>query len=74
MDIVGDLDRMARSFARHLRAESKSPQTVETGGEAVTRLMTMPAGYARSSVRGLSSRSSGPQPPGFPAVSHPCGR
>ena len=31
-DIVGDLDRMARSFARHLRAENKSPKTVETYG------------------------------------------
>jgi hypothetical protein len=30
MDSVGELDRLARSFTRHLRAENKSPKTVET--------------------------------------------
>jgi hypothetical protein len=28
MDSVGELDRLARSFARHLRADNKSPKTV----------------------------------------------
>ena len=30
MDSVGDLERLARSFERHLRAENKSPKTVIT--------------------------------------------
>jgi hypothetical protein len=30
MDSVGELDRFARPFARHLKAENKSPMTVET--------------------------------------------
>ena len=28
MDSVGDLERLARSFERHLRAENTSPKTV----------------------------------------------
>jgi hypothetical protein len=38
MDRIGDLDRLARSFERHLRAENKSPKTVATYGEAITQL------------------------------------
>ncbi|HXQ61107.1 MAG TPA: hypothetical protein VN796_02165 [Acidimicrobiales bacterium] len=40
MESVGELDRLARSFARHLRAENKSSKTVETYGEAVGQLIT----------------------------------
>ena len=38
MDSVGDLERLARSFERHLRAENKSPKTVTAYGESVTQL------------------------------------
>ena len=38
MESVGDLERLARSFERHLRAENKSPKTVTTYGDSVTQL------------------------------------
>jgi hypothetical protein len=38
MGSVGELDRLARSFERHLYAENKSPKTVETYGEAIQQL------------------------------------
>jgi len=35
---VGDLERLGRSFERHLRAENKSPKTVTTYGDSVSQL------------------------------------
>lgn len=39
MDIVRDLDRLARSFERHLRAENKAAKTVETYCEGVSQFL-----------------------------------
>ncbi len=47
---VGDLERLGRSFERHLRAENKSPKTVTTYGESVTQLQTYLAGEGVTSV------------------------
>ncbi len=44
MDSVGDLERLERSFERHLRAENKSPKTVTTYGESVAQLRVYLAG------------------------------
>jgi hypothetical protein len=52
MGSVGELDRLARSFERHLHAENKSPKTVETYGgrssrfdvTSATRALTQPTG------------------------------
>ncbi len=44
MDSVGDLERLARSFERHLRAENKSPKTVTTYGDSVAQLTQYLAG------------------------------
>jgi site-specific recombinase XerD len=38
MESVGELDRLARSFERHLSAENKSPKTIETYAEAIHQL------------------------------------
>ena len=38
VDSVGDLERLGRSFERHLRAENKSPKTVTTYGDSVAQL------------------------------------
>jgi hypothetical protein len=38
MNTIGDLARLTASFERHLRAENKSPKTVETYAEAITSL------------------------------------
>jgi len=40
MTSVNDLDRLAKSFERHLRAENKALRTVETYGEAIGQLTT----------------------------------
>ena len=58
MDSVGELDRLARSFARHLRAENKSLKTVESYGEAVNQLISFLAseGVRRASEIGLRTR------------------
>ena len=50
MNSVGDLERLARSFERHLRAENKSPKTVTTYGESVTQLWGYLAGEGITSV------------------------
>ena len=50
MNSVGDLDRLGRSFERHLRAENKSPKTVTTYGESVTQLTQYLAGDGVTSV------------------------
>jgi len=44
MDSVGDLERLARSFERHLRAENKSRKTVTTYGASAIQLMQYLAG------------------------------
>jgi len=44
MDRLGEFQRLAKSFERHLKAENKSTKTVETYGEAVSQL----AGYLDS--------------------------
>jgi site-specific recombinase XerD len=36
---VGDLERLVKSFERHLRAENKSARTVQTYGEAVDQFV-----------------------------------
>ena len=46
MDSVGDLERLGRSFERHLRAENKSPKTVTTYSESVAQLQVYLAGRA----------------------------
>jgi site-specific recombinase XerD len=38
VESVGDLERLGRSFERHLRAENKSPKTVTTYGDSVAQL------------------------------------
>jgi len=38
VESVGDLERLARSFERHLRAENKALKTVVTYGEAIGQL------------------------------------
>ena len=35
MESLGGFERLTRSWSRHLRAENKSPRTLETYGEAV---------------------------------------
>jgi len=40
MTSVSDLDRLAKSFERHLRAENKALRTLETYGEAIGQLTT----------------------------------
>ncbi|MGD0255763.1 MAG: tyrosine-type recombinase/integrase [Acidimicrobiales bacterium] len=40
MTSVGDLDRLAKSFERHLRAENKAVRTVETYGEGVGQFIS----------------------------------
>lgn len=37
---VGDLERLAKSFERHLRAENKAKKTVDTYGEGVSQLLS----------------------------------
>jgi len=37
VESLGGFERLARSWARHLRAENKSPRTLETYGEAVSQ-------------------------------------
>ena len=44
VNIVGDLERLGRSFERHLWAENKSPKTVTTYGESVTQMRMYLAG------------------------------
>jgi hypothetical protein len=39
MNRVGELERPAKSFARHPRAENKSLRTIETHGDAVNQLI-----------------------------------
>jgi site-specific recombinase XerD len=39
MDRVGELERLAKSVARHLRAENKSVRTIETYGETINQLI-----------------------------------
>jgi integrase/recombinase XerC len=53
MQSVGDLDRLARSFERHLRAENKSPKTVATYGEAVSQPTAHLAGQGVESVAAI---------------------
>jgi hypothetical protein len=38
-DGSGELERLARSFERHLRAENKADKTVKTYGEGVEQLI-----------------------------------
>jgi site-specific recombinase XerD len=61
MDSVGELERLARSFARHLEAENKSPKTVETYGEAVDQLIA----YLASEAVTRASQVSTEQVEGF---------
>jgi len=55
MDSVGELDRLARSFARHLKAENKSPKTVVTYGEAVGQMMSYLASAGATGVSQVST-------------------
>jgi site-specific recombinase XerD len=50
MESVGDLERLARSFERHLRAENKSSKTVTTYGESVIQLRAYLAGEGITSA------------------------
>jgi len=50
VDSVGDLERLGRSFERHLRAENKSPKTVTTYGESVAQLRVYLAGEGIASA------------------------
>jgi site-specific recombinase XerD len=47
---VGDLERLGRSFERHLRAENKSPKTVTTYGDSVAQLREYLAGEGITSA------------------------
>jgi site-specific recombinase XerD len=50
MDRIGDLNRLARSFERHLRAEGKAHKTIATYGEAVAQFSAYAAGTGITGV------------------------
>jgi hypothetical protein len=62
MDRLGDLDRLARSFERNLRAENKSAKTVATYGRrspncrptSQSKVSDVPRGSAESTLRDSS--------------------
>jgi hypothetical protein len=51
---VGDLPRLAASFARHLQAENKSKKTIETYGEGVQQLLAHLACLGIDSANAIS--------------------
>jgi hypothetical protein len=50
VDSVGDVERLGRSFERHLRAENKSPKTVTTYSDSVTQLRAYLVGEASPQI------------------------
>lgn len=53
------VDDLARSFERHLRAQNKSPRTVEAYLEAVSQFSTYLRAHRRAN-RGAGSADAGP--------------
>ncbi len=54
MTSVNDLERLAKSFERHLRAENRAFRTVETYGEAIGQLAAHLAREGVTAVRGVT--------------------
>ncbi len=57
MDSLGDLDRLSKSFTRHLLAENKSAKTVATYGEAVGQLVAFLAPLGICSADAITTAS-----------------
>ena len=54
MPSVGDLTRLAASFARHLQAENKSKKTIEANGDGVQQLLAHLAAQSITSANAIS--------------------
>ena len=57
MESIGGFERLARSWSRHLRAENKSPKTLETYREAISQLVGT---LSQEGVSEVGEREAGP--------------